>query len=540
MTGPELTEREMELIAEAAEDSSLSLLSSPRPEPEGWPAPLAEQAFYGLAGEIVGRIEPHSEADPAALLLQLLVAFGNACGRGPGFVVEGDLHATNLYTVLVGETSRARKGTSWGRVLQLAAQVDEAWARECVADGLSSGEGLIHAVRDPIREPAQEEGKEDKLIDAGAPDKRLMVQEGEFASVLRRMKREGNTLSPVMRTLWDRGMARTITKANAERATDAHVSIVGHITREELRRELTATDAANGFANRFLFACTKRSKRLPHGGSLEDAALGELAGRLREALRAAGVQGVLGLSPAADALWVSEYEALSEGRPGLYGAVIGRAEAQVRRLAVVYALLDQNTVVEEPHLQAALALWRYCDDSARHTFGASLGDPLADRLLAELRAAEGGLTRSEIRRRVGTHRSELEIETALRTLAEHGLAWESSEQTGGRPAQRWRVPQTVERAEPEREAAEGAAEPREKEEKEEKEEKGGSEERNRGFPTFPTFPSTTAEQTPARLAAIPQAGHAGERRGRHSHPEPLPGCRYCAGRQNCKQSIGGT
>jgi hypothetical protein len=62
-----------------------------------------------LAGEIVHTIEPHSESDPAALLLQLLVAFGSVVGRGPHFKAESDRHGLNLFTVLVGETSKARK-----------------------------------------------------------------------------------------------------------------------------------------------------------------------------------------------------------------------------------------------------------------------------------------------------------------------------------------------------------------------------------------------------------------------------------------------
>lgn len=39
-----------------------------------WPEPLDEEAYYGLAGEIVKTIAPHTEADPAGLLLQLLTA----------------------------------------------------------------------------------------------------------------------------------------------------------------------------------------------------------------------------------------------------------------------------------------------------------------------------------------------------------------------------------------------------------------------------------------------------------------------------------
>ena len=92
-----------------------------------WPDPLEEEAYYGLAGEVVRTIEPHSEADPAALLVQFLVAFGNAVGRGPHFQVEADKHATNIFALVVGETSKARKGTSLGHILRLFNLADPEW-----------------------------------------------------------------------------------------------------------------------------------------------------------------------------------------------------------------------------------------------------------------------------------------------------------------------------------------------------------------------------------------------------------------------------
>ena len=46
-----------------------------------WPV-MATEAFHGLAGEFVRLVEPHTESDPVALLLQLLTGFGNQIGRG--------------------------------------------------------------------------------------------------------------------------------------------------------------------------------------------------------------------------------------------------------------------------------------------------------------------------------------------------------------------------------------------------------------------------------------------------------------------------
>jgi hypothetical protein len=100
----------------------------PIPAENAWPDPPGDEAFHGLPGRIVRTIEPASEADPAALLIQTLVMFGNVTGRGPHSTVEGTRHHVNENAVAVGRTSKARKGTSWGRIFGLFEQAEEQWA----------------------------------------------------------------------------------------------------------------------------------------------------------------------------------------------------------------------------------------------------------------------------------------------------------------------------------------------------------------------------------------------------------------------------
>jgi hypothetical protein len=419
-----------------------------------WPAPLAPEAFHGLAGEIVRAVEPHSEADPAALLGLTLAAFGNACGRGPGWEIGGTFHATNIFVIVVGRTSDGRKGTGWDAIKPVFARADPEWARERVQSGLSSGEGLIHAVRDPqtkqvaVKERGTPTGEYvEEIEDHGVEDKRLLAREGEFASVLRVMRRDGSTLSTTVRSLWDSGDVRTLTKGKPERTTGAHVSIVGDITPDELRRELDDTSAANGFINRFLIVCAKRSKALPFGGSPDQGRLDELGDAVRTALRFAGMQGSIQFDTDASTLWEAEYDRLTAGVPGMLGAVTGRAAPQVRRLATLYALIDMSDEVRVADLRAALALWRYCEDSARYIFGAKLGDHVADRLLEAMREKPTGLTRSDIRSILGNRITGERIDTALDLLREHGLARVEREQTGGRPVERWYAVERTEQTE---------------------------------------------------------------------------------------------
>ena len=416
--------------------TSHTSLSSQAP----WPAPLAPEALHGLAGRVVEAIDPHTEADPAAVLVQFLVAFGSAVGRGPGFRAESDHHGTNAYAIVVADSAKGRKGTSWGHVRRLLDLADHGWTQHCVTAGLSSGEGLIWQVRDEITKtvPVKKDGKAtgeytDEVVDPGVDDKRLLVQEGEFAQALKVLAREGNTLSPIIREAWDGRPLRTLTKNTPARATGAHISIIGHIGGDELRRFLSATEAANGFANRFLFVCARRSKVLPDGGDLADDALADLASEVRDALRSAGVTGELRRDDDARELWHSVYERLSDGKPGLFGAVTARAEAQAMRLAVLYALLDGASCITVEHLCAGLALWRYCEQSAAFIFGQQTGDPIADRALDAI-AAAGTLTREQLIADVfQRHVRAADLDRALEHLLDAGYIEAEHEPTGGRP-----------------------------------------------------------------------------------------------------------
>ena len=393
-----------------------------------WPAPPDDEAFYGLPGRFVRTLDPHTEADPVAVLSQTLVAFGNAVGRTPHSLVEGDKHHTNLYAALVGDTAKARKGTSWGRSRTVVIGADPEWETRIVS-GLSSGEGLIAQVA---------KGEESEQSEQRS-DPRLLVVESEFVSALKVAGRDGNTLSAVIRAAWDTGTLRTLTRHSPLSAEDAHVSILGHITAEELRRYLDATEMANGFANRFLWLCVRRSKSLPEGGSLAPGVNAEFAEEIRAALIFARRCSRMERDPGARELWAQVYDELSAGETGLVGALLARSEAQVLRLSMLYALLDCSKAVRVEHLRAALALWDYAERSVRYVFGDSTGNPDADVILRALRENPAGLTRTEVSNLFGRHLTAARIGRALDLLHQRGLVYPERESTGGRPTERWRA-----------------------------------------------------------------------------------------------------
>ena len=267
-----------------------------------WPV-LGAAAYHGLAGEVVNTMAPQTEADPVALLLQFLIYGGNAIGRGPYFQVGKDRHYTNLFGLLVGDTAKARKGLSAGHIRDFYMSAVPEWAGSCIRTGMSSGEGIIHHVRDPVL--AMRKGKL-QTIDPGVDDKRLLIDEREFQQALTVMQRQGNTLSTVVRDAWDcRQVLETLTKKEPTKATNPFISIGGHITRDELKESLDRTAMANGYANRFLIAFIHRSKELPLGGN--DVDLTGLIERTRAVLDAArGVERV-NLTDNAQQLWCEIY-----------------------------------------------------------------------------------------------------------------------------------------------------------------------------------------------------------------------------------------
>ena len=394
------------------------------PPPASWPAPPAPAVYHELLGEFVTRIAPHTEADPVAILTQLLVAFGAAVGRGAFFQVEATNHHPNEFMLLVGDSSKARKGSSWDHVRRLLAAVDPTIERR-ILTGLSSGEGLIWAVRDPTSQ------------DPGISDQRLLVIEPEFASVLKASSREISTLSPTLRSAWDGRPLAILTRTAPARATSAHIALIGHITQHELRRHTSTIELANGYLNRILLIACRRQRLLPEGGHHDPLAGTDLARQLAASLRHAQTAGRLCLDNDARQLWHDAYRQLAQPHPGIVGQLTARAEAHTIRLALIYALADGQRQIGPQHLTAALALNDYAARSAAWALTRATGDPLAEQIHAALLNNPTGLTRSQINDTLKHNQPAGQLDHALNTLHTAGRATVTQIPTGGRPAQLW-------------------------------------------------------------------------------------------------------
>ena len=429
------------------------VVTEPEPEPPQRPV-LGEKAYHGLAGRIVRTIEPESEADPAALLIQLLVAVGNMIDRGVGFTVGATEHYTVLNAMIVGPTSAGAKGTALGEVQRVCQIADPIWAENCIAPGsMSSGEGVLMVVRDPIvtrrkpkndkeRAEVDDDGFIEEVTDPGTKEKRCLCIETELGGVLEKMKREGNSLSSTFRQFYDCSrIVGTLVKKDRLKATEPHVSVIGHITPSELAGRLADGETHNGWANRWLYALVQASKELPFGGNVPLDQLDALGRELRDAVAAAPKRGsaaMLGLDEAARGLWECEYRRLRDGHPGRWGVVRNRARPNVLRLAVIYAVLDQTNELRVEHLEAALAVWDYCDQSARVLFGDSTGSRVGDEIMLLLReAGAAGIARGRLVAHFKGHLYGADLDKELNRLEQDGLARSEKRRTGGRPAVVW-------------------------------------------------------------------------------------------------------
>lgn len=385
----------------------------------------AGDAFHGFLGELVRTLEPHSEADPFALLATALVRSCAVLGDLAYVPVSsGSRQPARLYALLVGSSARARKGTAEADVGAIFGQGLHDFDR--VRSGLSSGEGLAASFVG---------------IEETSADPRLLIVEPEFARVLTAAGREGSTLSPVLRDLWDRGESAILTRANPIRVEGAHACLVAHITEEELRSKLRTVETANGFANRFLILGVARSKRLPHGGTLSAESASFLASRWREALfRGREISGRVTRTPKAARLWEDFYGSLSDDVHGVYGQLVARAEAHVTRLSLAFALLDGERHISEEHHRAALAVWDKCDRTVAGLYPPpeSTGNADADRLLDAIRD-RGSLAKGAAYRIFGGHISDERLDYAVGHLTSLGLVDESMESTGGRPRTVYRL-----------------------------------------------------------------------------------------------------
>lgn len=334
-------------------------------------APRPDAAcLHGFVGEIV-RADT-TEANPHAVALNALAYLGCCLGRGPYLPIGNTYHHARLFGMHVGRSGRGRKGDAVSLIHRIDRALRERrpdMAPQVHRGGLSSREGLAFLMHDGYRE-----GKNEV---PAVLDKRLWVIESEFANVLHQTKRDGNTLSAALRDCWDGVSIKPATKSNRISATDPHVSMSVAVTSTELLSLIEQRELSNGFANRFLMIFAERARLIAFPQATPQDEVDGLAARLAQVLEFVGADGWaerdkkrVSLSPTAakqyEELYLGELNRLDFG-PLVTGLLERRAPVLLR-IAMIFALTDETTVIEPKHIDAALAWVRYWTDSVRFIF----------------------------------------------------------------------------------------------------------------------------------------------------------------------------
>lgn len=411
-----------------------------------WPE-LREDALVGLGGDFVRLWDPHTEAYPAAVLHIFLATSG--CWFGGGYFVSGGntRHAAKVWPILAGDSSTGAKGTAVAVNRTFWNRFDRRFLEMHTASGLSTGEGLIRAVRDANGDDPNADG-----FDEGVLDKRLWVDASEFVSVLEKSRREGNSLSATLREAYDDQVLQNLTSGSPLKATGSHIVVTPQITPAELVAKLSSTDVANGLANRFMLVCTRMSKTLPEGSMPSDDEIRQfgdaLDDRRRRLFRATQGKAELVRTDAARKLWTEEYHRRFDERRKEEGdspvkSLLARWHANSARLSLIYALLDGELIIDEPHVRAALAAWDYVEDSTRWIFGSEAGDRDLGRLIEFLSESPEARTRKSINVELfQRHKTKAELDLLLAKLLARGdfeqIKIRPEGGGGGRPATGYR------------------------------------------------------------------------------------------------------
>lgn len=413
---------------------------------------VTDAMYYGLVGDVMRAASKGTEVHPAAAGLAFITCASAALGRNAYVRIGDDVHHARIFGEHVARSGIGGKGMARALTKRVRDEVER--MRDPFSDGphacgnyhdggLSSREGLAFLLRDP----SEEKDKEGNCLDVGVSDKRLYVVEDEMANVYRQNARDGNTLSPAIRTVWDGSDIAPATKTNRTRATAPHIAIHASITPFELKQSLDKNNLTNGFANRFLYIWAERTGTVPFPPPTPDDVVSSLARRLLTAIRQARGPREITATPTARNRFAKVYR---EHRRGLgmteqMRGLLERYPSYAWRLSLLFALLDCENEIDDKHMKAALAWLAYCRDSTRRIFStaqqeveAGKTSELAQRIIEEIGKAGGTANRRSLQQVLGKP-SKQDLDAALGQLVDaHEIIEESiPREGGGRPLRRY-------------------------------------------------------------------------------------------------------
>jgi hypothetical protein len=443
-------------------------------DPDVYQAPpsLDPKMLYGIVGEFAKHAALKSEVNQVAAAANALAMIACNAGRATYQYIGDTVHYAAIYTMHVGRTSIGGKGDALSLVDRVVLRIEDLirqgkphQGKQIPSDllcdnhsgGLSSGEGLIMLIHDGIS--SLEKGK---IVETTPPipDKRLLITETEFSNVLHQARRAGNTLTSRLRDSFDGKPLMPPTKQTRIGCREPHICIRAGITPYELLDLLEQRDIANGFFNRFLVFWAERERIEPFPQTTGDSIVQALAEDLIDVILFAkgdyprrSKTREITATPKARDLFAHEYRTVYAKRTSTERimALAARHRVYAWRFAHVFALTDLTAVIDEKHMEAAIAWTRNSRASLEFIFNSEAGardaektQALAAKVLEFLRTQPAGATATAISGHFNRHVSAAELNAALKELIDSAprvveMKTDCTQSATGRPPKIYRA-----------------------------------------------------------------------------------------------------
>lgn len=381
---------------------------------------LLPKARIGLAAEFLDIMEPTTEADSNGLLLLFLQFTGMVAGSKVILRVGSKSHKANIFSFIVGDSSLGRKGTVLAAVKDFFKLVDESFVKKSLRPGLSTQEGIIQA-----------------LIKDSRP---LLGVETEASTVFKNFDRQGNKLSECIRNAYDGDPMGNMSIANKAYIEDHFIGLTFLITQSELSELITKTSLTNGFANRFIWLHVSRSKLLSFPPEPDQERLQSLVKKMSVLLAKLKDGKQITLAKSACGVWDRMYVTLNSRDSETNIEIKNRAVNNILRVALIYAILDESSEVEERHLEAAYELIRHSESCVDKIFSKKSSTKDEMKLLKALNARGGWTSQTEVIEQIfNRNRSAEEIGRLQKELTEKKLIESSTAAKGLVLTKLWRL-----------------------------------------------------------------------------------------------------
>ncbi|NQU37576.1 MAG: DUF3987 domain-containing protein [Actinobacteria bacterium] len=401
------------------------------------PAPPAPEVFHGPLGDLTRAIAPHVPWDPIAFHMQALVAIGSHLGYTPHVDDGANQRRANLFLAIVGGTAIG-KGSSLGFTHWLLGHIDDEFRTERLITQIGSGEGLLAKITDTVY--TQSPRGDQVVAMAGSDDKRVLYIEEELGGLFNKMISQESVEKTITKA-WDSGVLETTTKKESMRCKEPHVSIIGHITPDELYDRLDKRLLDNGFSNRWLYVMIKKTAVVPQPPAPRNIPGADgLAEVIAENIRANPLlmSGPVKFTAKATTMFNATHGHMSDYRfAGAMGKQSARWAPQIYKLAIIYAAIDGAKTIDVPHLAAARAAWAYSHRSASAFFSGMTGNQYADQFLDIWRSADyAAVTLTDIDEMFNKNMSAAKRTKMLERLTRDGVVSRTqvTSPNGGRPA----------------------------------------------------------------------------------------------------------